>query len=240
MQLLLDFFYSGDLMGYLICGKCKSYYKLQSGESVKDFALECKCGGKFRYVENLDIVDPGWKPTIIPHKSTRAEILRNKLKSVSSFPQDLKYRLSGLWNRLRYRFQSAQNWNNTQGTHGNYYDYGMNPLNSLRNELNLKNIRWTLVIPVIAAITLILTFTPGILTILTFILLVALGYAFNNQILGIKNALIAGALSFFLGSLFTGSFLLLIPFTILGAINGAVCGWIGGYIKKIRSQRSFN
>ena len=226
-------------MGYLICGKCKSYYELQSGESVKDFARECKCGGKLRYVENMDIVDPGWKPTIIPRKSTRAEILRKQLKSISSLPRDLKYRLSGFWNRLRYRFQNVQNWNNTQGTHGNYYDYGMNPLNSLRNELNLKNIRWVLVIPVIAVITLILTFTPGILTLLTFILLAALGYAFNNQILGIKNALIAGAISFFLGSLFTGSFLLLIPFTILGAINGAVCGWIGGYLKKIRSHRSF-
>nr|WP_243687089.1 hypothetical protein [Methanobacterium formicicum] len=67
-------------MGYLICGKCKSYYELQSGESVKDFARECKCGGKLRYVENMDIVDPGWKPTIIPRKSTRAEILRKKTK----------------------------------------------------------------------------------------------------------------------------------------------------------------
>jgi ABC-type uncharacterized transport system permease subunit len=50
-------------------------------------------------------------------------------------------------------------------------------------------------------------------------------------IIGIKNAVVTGAISFFLGSLFTGSFLYLIPYIILGVINGAVCGWIGGYIK---------
>jgi hypothetical protein len=235
----MGFYYSGDLMGYLICGKCKSYYKLQSNESKKDFARECKCGGKLRYVENLDIVDPSWKPTTFPRKITRGEILRNKLKSISSIPQDLKYRLSGMWSKILYRLNSTRNWDNTQGAQGNYYGYGMNPFTSIMNELNLRNIRWIRVIPIIAVITLVLVFTPGILTLLTFILLIGLGYTFDNQIIGIKNALIAGAISYFLGSLLSGSFLLLILYTLLGAINGAVCGWIGGYLKKIRSQRSF-
>jgi hypothetical protein len=87
------------------------------------------------------------------------------------------------------------------------------------------------------AITLILTINQGILTLLIFILLVAVGYLFNNPLIGTKNAVVTGAISFFLGSLITGSFLYLIPFTILGAINGAVCGWIGGYIKTIKSRQ---
>ena len=109
-----------------------------------------------------------------------------------------------------------------------------NPLNSIINELNFNNIHWILVIPVALVITLILTFTHGIFTLLNFLLLAAVGYLFNDQIIGTKNAIITGAISFFLGSLLTGSFLYLIPFTILGAINGAVCGWIGGYIKTRR------
>lgn len=104
-------------------------------------------------------------------------------------------------------------------------------------ELNFRNIRWVLVIPVAAAITVILAFTQGIFYLLTFILLVGVGYLFDDMVIGTKNAVITGAISFFLGSLFTGSFLLLILYTILGVINGAVCGWIGGYIKtRIRGR----
>jgi len=217
-------------MGYLICGKCKSYYELQPGESSKDFSSDCDCGGKIRYIKNLDIVDPRWKQITIRKKSTKGEILKNKMESVISL-QNLKSRLSNFWNKCLYRFQSAQNWDNN-----NYYDVGTNPINSIKNELNFGNIRWTLVIPVIVAITLILAFAPSILTLITFILLIALGYTFNNQIIGTKNAIIAGAISFLLGSLFSGSFLLIIPFTLLGAVNGAVCGWIGGYLKRKRNQ----
>ncbi|KAF5064356.1 hypothetical protein DSECCO2_285300 [anaerobic digester metagenome] len=217
-------------MGYLICSKCKSYHELQSGESPRDLRDHCPCGGKLRYVENLDIVDPRWMQIIIPPKRTKGEVLREKIGVFSL--ENLKTRLNDFWNKCRYRLQSAQNWDNHT-----YYDTGMNPLNAIKNELNLGNIRWTLVIPVIVAITLILTFVPGILTLLTFVLLVALGYTFNNQIIGAKNALIAGAISFLLGSLFSGSFLLLIPYTLLGVINGAVCGWIGGYLRNIRFQR---
>ncbi|HTX60961.1 MAG TPA: MFS transporter, partial [Methanobacterium sp.] len=61
-------------MGFLICSKCKSYYELGSGESVKDFVTECDCGGKLRYVENLDIVDPHWKQISFRKKSTKKEI----------------------------------------------------------------------------------------------------------------------------------------------------------------------
>jgi predicted membrane metal-binding protein len=104
-------------------------------------------------------------------------------------------------------------------------------INSIMNELNFHNIRWILVIPVAAVITLILAFTQGIFTLLTFLLLVAVGYLFDDIIIGTKNAVVTGAISFFLGSLFTGSFLYLIPYTLLGVINGVVCGWIGGYIK---------
>lgn len=81
------------------------------------------------------------------------------------------------------------------------------------------------------AITMILAFTHGIFLLLTFALLVIMGYLSENMIVGAKNAVITGAISFFLGSLFTGSFLLIIPYAILGIINGAVCGLVGGYVK---------
>lgn len=40
-------------MGYLICEKCRGYYELQEGESPEEFD-KCLCGGKLRYVENLN------------------------------------------------------------------------------------------------------------------------------------------------------------------------------------------
>ena len=240
-------------MGYLICGKCKSYYKLQSGDSAKDFVDSCDCGGKLRYVENLDIVDPSWKQVSIPKKSPKSEIIRNKMQSVFSmrnfnlknrlikFWYNLKTPFVQFWNNYRYRIRNNQNWNNNYNTNYSNAHYGntqygreaglIGLINSIKNELNFHNIRWTLVVPVALAITMLLTFTQGIFTLLVFILLVAMGYFFRDQIIGTKNAAVTGAIAFFLGSLFTGLFLYLIPFTILGIINGAVCGWIGGYLK---------
>lgn len=92
-------------------------------------------------------------------------------------------------------------------------------------------------LPVIVILTILLTLSNGIFSLLTLLLLVAVGYFFNNQIIGIKNALITGAISYFMGSLLSGSFLILIPYTILGAINGAVCGWIGGYLNRRLKSR---
>jgi len=220
-------------VGYLICGKCKSYYKLQSGESPKDFVSECDCGGKLRYVENLDIVDPTWKQTSIERKSTNSEIFKERIHSLYSLPGKFKNRL------VQFYYNSFGKWIYDLKNRGRVHrtshknPYGMEHgfMNSIMNELNFQNIRWILVIPVAAVITLILAFTQGIFTLLTFFLLLAVGYLSDDVIIGIKNAVVTGAISFFLGSLFTGSFLYLIPYIILGVINGAVCGWIGGYIK---------
>lgn len=41
-------------MGYLICNECGGYYKLQKGESPKNFTGICECGGNLRYAQNLD------------------------------------------------------------------------------------------------------------------------------------------------------------------------------------------
>jgi hypothetical protein len=220
-------------MGFLICGKCKSYYKLQSGESAKNFVDNCDCGGKFRYVENLDFVDPNWKLVSIRKKSTRREILNNKIQSVLSLRRmDIKNRLVQFFqDKFGKQLYNAQNWNRT---HKSPYGTQMGFINSIKNEFNLYNIQWAFVIPVAIAITIILTITHGFLTLLIFVLLGAIGYLFKNQMIGTKNAIVTGAISFFLGSLFTGSFLYLIPLTILGAVNGAICGWIGGYIKTRR------
>jgi hypothetical protein len=40
-------------MPYLICERCKGYYELQKGESEDDF-LECECGGKLFFTEELE------------------------------------------------------------------------------------------------------------------------------------------------------------------------------------------
>ncbi|MBI5679403.1 MAG: hypothetical protein HZC47_00675 [Methanobacterium sp.] len=39
--------------GYLICGKCNSYYQLQPDESPNDFSDTCECGGKLKYKKEL-------------------------------------------------------------------------------------------------------------------------------------------------------------------------------------------
>jgi dipeptide/tripeptide permease len=111
--------------------------------------------------------------------------------------------------------------------------YGMdaNLINSLMSEFNLRNLRWIIIIPMSVVVALILTYLSGIYSLLTFLVLLTVGYLFDNRIIGIKNALITGAISYFLGGLLTGSYLYLIPYTILGMINGAACGWIGGYIR---------
>ena len=44
-------------MGYLICEDCGGYYELQEGESPDDFEKTCECGGKLKYVDNLDFSD---------------------------------------------------------------------------------------------------------------------------------------------------------------------------------------
>jgi hypothetical protein len=217
-------------VGYLICSKCKGYYKLASGERVKDFASHCDCGGKLRYIENLDIIDPHWKPIKIAKKPTKKEFLTKKIKSLFTLPKlDIKNRLSQFYNNSR----AKRNYNTRNQRTINRNPYGMDAglITSIMAELNFQNLRWIIILPVTIAITLILAFTPGIFTLFTFIFLMAVGYLFEHQIIGTKNAIVTGALSFFLASLLTGSFLYIIPYTLLGVINGAVCGWIGGYIK---------
>ncbi|PKL15860.1 MAG: hypothetical protein CVV49_19235 [Spirochaetae bacterium HGW-Spirochaetae-5] len=39
--------------GYLVCDKCGSYYKLESGESADDFEGVCDCGGHLVYKESI-------------------------------------------------------------------------------------------------------------------------------------------------------------------------------------------
>lgn len=221
-------------MGYLICGECKSYYKLQSGESRKNFVNHCDCGGKLRYVENLDIVDPSWKQVSIKRKKTKREILKNKIQSVFSIREmNIKNRVVQFFHKNFGKWiYNIQNRNRIHRTpYGTPYGMETGFINSIKNEFNFNNIRWILVIPITLAITAILAFAQGILSLLILVLLAAVGYLIDDQIIGTKNAIVVGAISFFLGSLFAGSYLYLIPFTILGVINGAVCGWIGGYIR---------
>ena len=37
----------GQVSGrYLVCNSCEGYYKLQPGETSRDFNLDCECGGR--------------------------------------------------------------------------------------------------------------------------------------------------------------------------------------------------
>lgn len=40
--------------GYLVCDKCRSYYKIQPDESPDNFTDKCECGGKLEYYDNID------------------------------------------------------------------------------------------------------------------------------------------------------------------------------------------
>ncbi len=223
-------------MGYLICNKCKSYYKLQSDESARDFVDKCDCGGKIRYIKNLDIIDPQWKPFTIKRKPTKKEILQDKIQSIFSFRKiNLKNRLQQFY----YNNIGKHIDNNRRQYTINRDSYGMQPdfMNSIRNELNFHNIQWILIIPATIVITLILAFGHGILTLLTYILLIAVGYLSKSIVNGAKNSLITGVISFFLGTLLTGAYLYLILYILLGIVNGLVCGFIGAYLKII-IQRS--
>ncbi|MDD3984993.1 MAG: MFS transporter [Methanobacterium sp.] len=217
-------------MGYLICSKCKSYYKLQTSESAKDFMDKCVCGGKLRYLENLDIVDPKWKQVLLRKKPTKREFLRKKIQSIFSFP---KMNTKEILHQFYYNNIGKHIYNirNQNRIHRTLPGMGIG-INAILNEFNLYNIQWLLVVPVTILIVLILKFTQGISILLIFILLSFIGYLSKNIIIGTKNAAITGAISFFLGSLLIGSFLIIIPYTILGIINGAVCGLIGWYLKK--------
>ena len=226
-------------MGYLICNKCKSYYKLQSGESAKDFVDKCDSGGKIRYIENLDIIDPHWKPFTIRRKPTKKEILQDKMQSIFSF------RKINLKNRLQqfYYNNIGKHIHNNRSQYTIHRDsYGMQSgfINSIKNELNFHNIQWILVIPATIVITIILAFGHGFLTLLTFILLIMVGYLSKSIVIGTKNALITGAISFFLGTLLTGSYLYLILYILLGIVNGLVCGFIGAYLKIIIQRSKYN
>jgi ribosomal protein L40E len=51
-------------MRYIICDDCGGYYKLESGESLEDFA-ECQCGGRLRYAQSFkEIIKDKKAPTI--------------------------------------------------------------------------------------------------------------------------------------------------------------------------------
>lgn len=43
-------------MGYLICNKCRGYYKLQPGDNPDDFTDKCACGGDLRYAIDIEVV----------------------------------------------------------------------------------------------------------------------------------------------------------------------------------------
>ncbi|TMS40632.1 MAG: zinc-ribbon domain-containing protein [Methanobacterium sp.] len=207
-------------MGYLICGKCKSYYKLQPGESADDFIDRCNCGGKLRYAENIDIVNPDWKEAPISDICPKCG---DKNPKGAIFCNNCGIQIQNYQNDSQTNRTSQSNRNKDQ------LETGF--IKSIKNELNFDHINWTYVIPASLAIALMMMVPSGFFLIFIFIVLIVVGFLFKDKTIGTKNAFVTGAISFFLGSLVSGSFFYLIPVTILGAILGAIFGWIGGFIK---------
>lgn len=42
-------------MGYLVCGKCGGYYRLEEGESPESYSEVCDCGGKTIYYDDIPL-----------------------------------------------------------------------------------------------------------------------------------------------------------------------------------------
>lgn len=219
-------------MGYLICGKCKSYYKLQPGESADDFIDQCNCGGKLRYAENIDIVHPDWKEAPINDICPNCG---DKNPKGTIFCNNCGKQIQDINNKKEYQKNKQQNQTyqhkTNQKSHKTNKEIDTDLINGFKKELNFKNIRWSLVLPVAMALTILEAIPIDALFPLIFIGLAVVGYLFKDKYIGTKNAIVTGAISFFLGSLITGAFLFTIPMVFLGIIIGAICGWIGAYIK---------
>ncbi len=71
-------------MGYLICDKCKGYYKLDYGESPDDFSKNCECGGTLSYKEKLDF-------NSLATEDTKPETEEKIEKTVSKKDDSVKY-----------------------------------------------------------------------------------------------------------------------------------------------------
>jgi hypothetical protein len=52
-------------MSYLICERCKSYYKLKLGEKPEDYSNECECGGKLKFTKNFKVDEKDWDEFMI-------------------------------------------------------------------------------------------------------------------------------------------------------------------------------
>ena len=75
-------------MGYLVCQECKGYYKLQDGESPKDFTDKCACGGKLRYAVSIDVV--GENTTFQSKQRNTKQNKKNKRKSKVKSPNSTR------------------------------------------------------------------------------------------------------------------------------------------------------
>jgi len=214
-------------LGYLICGKCKSYYKLQPGESAEDFIDQCNCGGKLRYAENIDIVNPDWREAPINDICPKCG---DKNPKGAIFCNNCGSQIKDNENSREHQ-KTNQQYRNNQKIYktNNEIDAGL--INGFKREFNFNNIRWSLVLPVAMALTILEAIPIDILFPLIFIGLAVVGYLFKDRYIGTKNAIVTGAISFFFGSLITGAFVFTIPMVFLGIIIGAICGWTGAYIK---------
>lgn len=83
------------MSGYLLCDKCRGYYKLKSDESPKDFTDKCSCGGKIRFSKSIDVVGATNKERTFEKRQSKIQRLK------SSFTPKHKITFSTILNPLK-------------------------------------------------------------------------------------------------------------------------------------------
>jgi len=88
-------------MDYLICEKCKNYYKLKPGEKPEDFSSKCECGKKLKYTNKSFHIDkPDWEEFLIEDVCQSCE---GKILKVQIIVHTVEKRLN---HRFKFIFQN--------------------------------------------------------------------------------------------------------------------------------------
>lgn len=83
------------MSGYLLCDKCRGYYRLKSDESPRDFTDKCNCGGKIRFSKSIDVIGTTNKERTFEKRQSKIQRLK------SSFWPKHKFTFSSFLNSLK-------------------------------------------------------------------------------------------------------------------------------------------
>lgn len=98
-----------QMSGYLLCDKCRGYYKLKSDESPRDFTNKCSCGGKIRFSKNIDVIGTN-KERTFEKKQSKIQRLKSSLWPKHKFTfSAISNQLNGFKNDFLMRFNNVFN-----------------------------------------------------------------------------------------------------------------------------------